>query len=56
MKECKRCLLRESAENATFEDIRSRIDKLRPEEKAVIRLAVMFRIRQAAAHRSIKPP
>ena len=34
MKECKRCLLRESAENTTFEDIRGRIDKLRPEEKA----------------------
>jgi hypothetical protein len=34
MKECKRCLLRESAENATFEDIRGRIDRLRPEEKA----------------------
>ena len=34
MKECKRCLLRESAENDTFEDIRGRIDKLRPEEKA----------------------
>ncbi len=34
MKECKRCLLRESAENDTFENIRGRIDKLRPEEKA----------------------
>ena len=34
MKECKRCLLRESAENDTFENIRSRIDRLRPEEKA----------------------
>lgn len=34
MKECKRCLLRESAENDTFESIRIRIDKLRPDEKA----------------------
>lgn len=34
MKECKRCLLRESAENDTFENIKSRIDRLRPEEKA----------------------
>ena len=34
MKECKRCLLRESAENDTFENIQSRIDRLRPEEKA----------------------
>ncbi|MBE6709973.1 MAG: hypothetical protein J6N32_11615 [Clostridia bacterium] len=34
MKECKRCLLRESAENDTFENIRGRIDRLRPEEKA----------------------
>jgi len=34
MKECKRCLLRESAENDTFENIRSRIDRLRPEEKS----------------------
>ena len=28
MKECKRCLLRESAENDTYENIRTRIDKL----------------------------
>ena len=34
MKECKRCLLRESAENDTFENIRGRIDRLRTEEKS----------------------
>ena len=34
MKECKRCLLRESAEDATFENIRGRIERLSPDEKA----------------------
>lgn len=34
MKECKRCLLRESAENDTYENIRTRIDKLPDNEKA----------------------
>ena len=34
MKECKRCLLRESAENDTYENIRTRIDKLLDNEKA----------------------
>ncbi len=34
MKECKRCLLRESAENDTYENIRTRIDKLPDAEKA----------------------
>jgi len=34
MKECKRCLLRESAEADTFELIRGKLDLLKPEEKA----------------------
>lgn len=34
MKECKRCLLREAAEEHTFSEIQSRIDRLKPEEKA----------------------
>lgn len=34
MKECKRCLLRESAENDTFEAVRSKIDLLSEAEKA----------------------
>ncbi|MBQ8332464.1 MAG: hypothetical protein IJX93_01665 [Clostridia bacterium] len=34
MKECKRCLLRESAENDTFELIRSKVDALSETEKA----------------------
>ena len=34
MKECKRCLLREAAEADTFEAIRSKLDQLKPDEKA----------------------
>jgi len=34
MKECKRCLLRESAEQDTYENIRSRIDKMPEQEKS----------------------
>ena len=34
MKECKRCLLREAAENDTFEAIREKIDALSHTEKA----------------------
>lgn len=34
MKECKRCLLREAAEDDTFRDIQTRLDRLKPEEKA----------------------
>ena len=34
MKECRRCLLREAAEDDTFENIRGRIDRLSPKEKA----------------------
>jgi len=34
MKECKRCLLREAAEDATFENIRERIDRLSPDDKS----------------------
>ena len=34
MKECKRCLLREAAEEDTFRDIQTRIDRLKPDEKA----------------------
>ncbi|MBQ2726539.1 MAG: hypothetical protein IJF78_12615 [Clostridia bacterium] len=34
MKDCKRCLLRESAENDTFEAVRSKIDLLSEAEKA----------------------
>ncbi len=34
MKECKRCLLRESAEQDTYNDIRSRIDRLSEKDKA----------------------
>ena len=34
MKECKRCLLRESAENDTFDAVRSKIDLLSEAEKA----------------------
>ena len=34
MKDCKRCLLRESAENDTFEAVSSKIDLLSEAEKA----------------------
>lgn len=34
MKECKRCLLRESAENDTFESIQIKLNRLSPNEKA----------------------
>lgn len=34
VKECKRCLLQESAEADTLQDIQTRIDKLSPAEKA----------------------
>ena len=34
MKECKRCLLRESAEEDLFEDIRARIEKLPPRDRS----------------------
>lgn len=34
MKDCKRCLLREAAENDTYEAVRSKIDALSADEKA----------------------
>ncbi len=34
MKECKRCLLREMAEDAALRDISGRIEKLPPQDKA----------------------
>ena len=34
MKACKRCLLRESAEEDVYRDVRSRVDRLRPHERA----------------------
>lgn len=34
MENCKRCLLRESAEKDVYEDIRSRIDRLSESEKS----------------------
>ena len=34
VKECKRCLLREAAEDDTYRDIRGQIEKLSPEDKA----------------------
>ena len=34
MKECKRCLLRESAENDTYNSVRDKTALLKPEEKA----------------------
>ena len=34
MRECKRCLLREAAENDTFDLIRSKVDALSESEKA----------------------
>ncbi len=33
-KECKRCLLRQAAEEDTYRDIRAQVDKLDPGEKA----------------------
>ena len=33
-KECKRCLLRQAAEDDTFQDIQTQIDKIDPREKA----------------------
>ena len=32
-KECKRCLLRQAAEEDTFRDIQTQIDKIAPEER-----------------------
>ncbi|MBQ4353773.1 MAG: hypothetical protein IJC71_02655 [Clostridia bacterium] len=34
MEECKRCLLREAAQDDTFRDIQTRIEKLSPGDKA----------------------
>lgn len=34
LRECRRCLLRESAQADVFEDIEERIKKLKPEERA----------------------
>lgn len=33
-KECKRCLLRQAAEEDTYRDIQAQLDKIDPEEKA----------------------